>query len=688
MLRPIYNYVKKIVPRLSETELLALRSGTVYTDRGIFDGTVVLPDPISKDKLPSYHTQNNSFETYSKLNNKVDDLLSKYGSTRVFPTNSTNDIINDVGKSGLLSLIIDEEYGGNRISTHQSSNLLTKISSVNPALGVVVMVPNSLGPGELLTHYGTQQQKDNYLPKLSDGTLIPCFGLTGPNNGSDATGSIDKGRLIEKDGKLAINVSLNKRYITLAPVASLCGIAFELTDPDNLLDKYNISGKLGVCVALVEKGHPNLRLDTHHNPLNVGFPNGTIKGDIEISLDQIIGGEEQIGNGWKMLMECLAAGRGISLPATANASSKACTYGIYSYIQHRRQFRRPLKDMEAVSNKFLDMVFNTWIIQSSIYFTNTLLDEGEKPAVISAIMKQQTTDRGREVINHAMDIYAGSAICLGNNNFVEQYYRAAPVGITVEGSNTLTKNLIIFGQGLNKSHPYIFPVYESILNDNYTQFKSSLFSMISHFITSYMSVIIPFETNLRYQTLIFANLSNFVALLGGKIKSNQSISGDMADILSNLYLGYCLKWYEMSNESSQVLTDYCINRLINENKIIINRVIENLPLMSRIMLIPSKYYLGLNKNNYQENRDVVNEIFNNHKIMEDIQENLYMNTPIFKKFEQLNMLKAEGAHRPDHPKNKEYEEIYQSMIQVGEFNNPEIVDGRINGDPNKILTDV
>ena len=279
MLRPIYNYVKKIVPRLSETELLALRSGTVYTDRGIFDGIVVLPDPISKDRLSSYHTQSNSFETYSKLNNKVDDLLNKYGSTRVFPTNSTNDIINDVGKSGLLSLIIDEEYGGNRISTHQSSNLLTKISSVNPALGVVVMVPNSLGPGELLTHYGTQQQKDNYLPKLSDGTLIPCFGLTGPNNGSDLTGIIDKDRLVEKDGKLAINVSLNKRYITLLSMLLL----------------------------------------------------------------------------------------------------KHCTYGIYSYIQHSRQFRRPLKDMEAVSNKFLDMVFNTWIIQSSIYFTNTLLDEGEKP---------------------------------------------------------------------------------------------------------------------------------------------------------------------------------------------------------------------------------------------------------------------------------------------------------------------
>ena len=211
--------------------------------------------------------------------------------------------------------------------------------------------------------------------------------------------------------------------------------------------------------------------------------------------------------------------------------------------------------MEAVSNKFLDMVFNTWIIQSSIFYTNTLLDEGEKPAVISAIMKQQTTERGREVINHAMDIYAGSGICLGKNNLIEKYYKAAPVGITVEGSNTLTKNLIIFGQGLNKSHPYIFPVYESILNDNYSQFRSSLLNMVKHFIGCYINVFVPFETGIRNQTFVFANLSNFVALLGGKIKSNQSISGDMADVLSNLYLGYCLTWYNLCNKTSQKLTD-------------------------------------------------------------------------------------------------------------------------------------
>lgn len=691
MLRPIFNRIKKIVPKLSETELLALRSGTVYTDRAIFDGYVVLPDTLSKSELKQHPVQVQSENEYSKISQKAIQLLDKYKFSHVFPNKDSMNIINDVGNSGLLSLIIDKEYGGNRLTTHQSSNLLTKISSVNPALGVVVMVPNSLGPGELLTHYGTEDQKKEYLPKLSDGSLIPCFGLTGPNNGSDATGSIDKGVLIEENGKLKIRVNLNKRYITLAPVASLCGIAFELTDPDDLLAKHQTNCKLGVCVALVEKGHPNLRLETHHNPLEVGFPNGTIKGEIDISFDQIIGGQQQIGNGWKMLMECLAAGRGISLPATANASSKACTYGIYSYIQHRTQFRRPLRDMEAVSNKFLDMIFNTWIIQSSINYTNTILDDGQKPAVISAIMKQQTTERGRTVINHAMDIYAGSAICLGDNNFIEKFYRAAPVGITVEGSNTLTKNLIIFGQGLNKSHPYIFPVYESILNDDYKQFKSSMFDMVKHFIGCYMSVFVPFETNLRYQTVIFANLSNFVALLGGKIKSNQSISGDMADVLSNLYLAYSLKWTEQSNETSSVLTDYCINRLINENKIIINRVINNLPLISRIFLSPSRYYYGLNKEKYQDNREVLKEIFNNPRIISEIKDNLYLDTPIFQKFEKLNELKAKGAHKSDHPEYNEYCKIYQDMIQVGEFSNPVVQNNnniKYNCDPNNILEKV
>jgi acyl-CoA dehydrogenase len=289
------------------------------------------------------------------------------------------------------------------------------------------MVPNSLGPGELLSHYGTEQQKNKYLPNLAVGKYIPCFGLTGPHNGSDATGNIDEGVLKIINNKRVIEVNINKRYITLAPVSNLIGIAFRLRDPNNLLT----NGKEGITLALIEKEKVGLIKNTYHNPLDVGFPNGTLKGNLIIELDEVIGGEENCGHGWKMLMECLATGRAISLPASANGSVKAVTFGIYHYGMNRKQFNIPLLKMEAVQNKFIDMLYNTWIIISSISMTNTILDNGAKPSVISAIMKQQTTERARVVLNNAMDIYAGSAICCGNNNFLEKYYRSAPIGITV-----------------------------------------------------------------------------------------------------------------------------------------------------------------------------------------------------------------------------------------------------------------
>ena len=329
------------------------------------------------------------------------------------------------------------------------------------------MVPNSLGPSELLLNYGTKQQQDEYLPKLANGEKIPCFGLTGPNNGSDATGSIDEGVVLkDRDGNLKIKININKRYITLAPVANLIGLAFNLKDPHNLLK----NKKRGITVALLERGHPGLRQESYHNPLDVGFPNGTLKGEVLIDLEQVIGGEEMVGEGWKMLMECLAAGRGICLPATANASSKISTVSMYLYSKHRKQFNIPLIQMEGIQNKLANMLTNTWAIQASIFVTNQLLDRGEKPSVLSAIMKEQTTERGREVIKEAMDIYAGSGLCKGENNMLEKFYKNAPIGITVEGSNVLTKNLIIFGQGLNKSHPHISPILNAIDEDNIDDF--------------------------------------------------------------------------------------------------------------------------------------------------------------------------------------------------------------------------
>ena len=454
MFKYLFTAIKNKIPKLSSTELIALRSGNTSLDRTILQGKINYPKPfLYKDKIkPS----------------RLDNILEKYDNSVIYPNDNENYWLKYFAKNKFLSFLIDETYGGIKLSVNELSKVLTKITSVDPGLGILTMVPNSLGPAELLTHYGTEKQKNYYLPKLATGEFIPCFGLTGPNNGSDATGSIDEGEVVEIDGEIKIKLKINKRYITLAPVSNLMGIAFDLKDPNNYLDKS------GITVALVERKHNGLIQNTYHNPLNVGFPNGTIKGEFYIDLDNIIGGENNIGNGWKMLMECLSAGRGICLPATANASSKVCTYGIYNYIKVRDQFRMPLNNMEAIREKFNKMVLNTWLIQASVAMTNDILDSGKSPSVISAIMKQQCTERGRIVINEGIDIHAGAGICVGYNNFIEKFYRSAPIGITVEGSNTLTRSLIIFGQGLNKSHPYIFPILDSILQNNFNDFKKIL----------------------------------------------------------------------------------------------------------------------------------------------------------------------------------------------------------------------
>ena len=641
MYRVIFNKIKTIVPKISKTELIALRTGTVSIDRDIFKGNVTLEPRIKKQ--------------YKFDKSNIKNIVDYVGTKKIYPNPEYKSLFNYIGKNNFFSFVIPEKYGGLDISNRETSEIITEIASVNPALGVSVMVPNSLGPGELLVHYGTEEQKNRYLPKLATGELIPCFGLTGPNNGSDALGAIDKGILTNKNGKRVIKLSINKRYITLAPVSNLIGIAFNLEDPDNLLEE----GSTGTTLILLEKDYPGLEQLTHHNPLNAGFPNGTLKGDLEVDLDTIIGGESKAGNGWKMLMECLAVGRGISLPASANASSKMTTYSIYNYSKHRKQFNMPLIKMEGVQNKLVDMVYNTWLIHCSIDLTNHLLDKGEKPAIISAIMKQQTTDRARNVINDGVDIYGGSAICLGENNFIEKYHRLTPIGITVEGSNVLTRNLIIYGQGLNKSHPYIYKLYDSIVTNNIDDFKTNFNGIAKDMVIKYFSSLFNLnKPSLQKQTILFSCLNNFVALLGGEIKKNQSISADMADILSNLYLAYAVEFTEMNDKTSRELSDYCINRLVKENNVIINRVIDNYPgklkYLLKLLQIPNSSY------KYQNNRDLIQELEINTKIMDKIKHGLYLDQPILNTIEQLNR-KDIGE--------KDYLLNYNKLINVGEFNN-------------------
>jgi acyl-CoA dehydrogenase len=654
MYKHIFNRVKSIIPKISETEIIALKSGGVSIDREIFKGR------INYCKL---------YKPFEKPNDKVmekevKDLLEYTGQTPIYPKNNIHNLMSYLGEKGFLSMIIDKKYGGNRIPIESQSRILSKIASYNPSLGVATMVPNSLGPAELIQHYGTEKQKDYFLPKLAKGIFIPCFGLTGPNNGSDAVGNIDQGYVEKINDKIKIRVTLNKRYITLAPVSNLFGVAFNLNDPHGLL----VNCKEGITLALIESLTYQQKLTkTYHNPNNSGFPNGTIKGTIYIDTEQIIGGIDKIGEGWKMLMECLAVGRGVSLPATANGSSKFITHSMMNYINIRKQFNMNIGNMEAVREKFIDMYLNTWIIHASVKFTNHILDNGSTPSVITAIMKQQTTERARTILNHGMDIYSGSAICTGKNNFFTNFYNSSPVGITVEGSNTLTRGLIIFGQGLNKSHPYIFPIFQSIQDNNLHEFKNNFNKLVIELTSNYISLFNPinlFDKNntqkrLEIATLKFSVLSNFIAIMGGSIKAKQMISGNMSDILSNIYLSYALMWYHnhFQENNNLFLRNMCIDYLMNEIDYKMNVIIENYSIKElKPFLFPLKnsisYPLLENKNKLYkfilENKELHNLFMND----------IYYKGTVLEKMEKL---------RKTELNSEEYKKLYQDIISVGEY---------------------
>jgi len=653
MYKKVFNHIKKIIPRISETEIIALKSGGTSIDKYIFEGKMdfqKLYSPIKKNILSK------------KTTDDLHSLLKITGENNIYPSKNINTIMKELGNRGFLSMIIDNKYGGNRMSIELQSQLLSKISSYNPSLGVATMVPNSLGPAELLQHYGTDEQKKYFLPKLSTGDFIPCFGLTGPNNGSDAVGEIDEGIVEMVDNKIKIKITLNKRYITLAPVSNLVGIAFKLNDPNNLLG----NGKNGITLALVENSQSGLLLETYHNPNNAGFPNGTIKGTIYIDYEQVIGGKDKIGDGWKMLMECLAVGRGVSLPATANGSSKFITQSIKYYINSRKQFNMHIGDMEAVKEKFIDMYINTWIIHSSVKLTNHILDSGNTPSVITAIMKQQTTERARNILNHGMDIYSGSGICTGENNFFTKFYNASPIGITVEGSNTLTRGLIIFGQGLNKSHPFIFPIFEAIQENNIIEFKKNFNGLLMNIMGNYLRLINPInyllnndksQFRLETATIKFSILSNFIALLGGKIKQKQMISGNMADILSNLYLGYSLLWYHHHFNIDNTLRDSCINYLMQDAEYKMNLIISNYPTtFLKPLLYPIKN--SILYTNLEDKNKLYNYIIKNEHLNEIFNNDIYYDGTVMEKLIKLSKLDKSSD---------EYKLLYQEIIKVGEY---------------------
>jgi acyl-CoA dehydrogenase len=567
IIAPVFAQIRKILPKVSDTEAQALEAGTVGFDAELFSGT---PD---WDKLKSIPPIELSAEEQAFLDGQTEELCRMISDWQVrhnlheIPDN----IWDFVKQNGFLGMLISKEHGGLGFSPQAQSLILGKIASRSPDVVTIVMVPNSLGPGELIEKYGTDEQKHYYLPRLAKGQEVPCFSLTGPTSGSDAAtmrdiGYVARGTFQGQD-TLGVRLSWDKRYITLGPKATLVGLAFRLFDKDNLLGK---GEDVGITLALIPADHPGVNIGRRHLPSGAAFPNGPNWGnDVFIPMDWVIGGDKMAGNGWRMLMECLSAGRAISLPSSATAGAKTMLRVTSAYARIRKQFGLPVSRMEGVEEPLVRIIETAYVNEAARAMTAAMVSRGEKPSVISALMKYQTTEKMRDAVNDAMDIHGGRGICDGPANYLQSAYQMVPVGITVEGANILTRTLITFAQGALRSHPYLYKevqaaqdtdkrrgldTFEDAFNNHIAFSLSNATGGFVHNLTGGAFVKAP-DGALRmshwYRQLGRASRSYAfvadltVALLGGGLKTKQKITGRMADALSELYmLSAILKRYD------------------------------------------------------------------------------------------------------------------------------------------------
>ncbi len=612
----ILKIFRKILPHVSQTEQEALDAGTVWWDGELFSGH---PD---WNKLLHYPKPTLSAEEQSFLGNETEALCAMLDDWDI--THVRQDLPPQVWQfikdKGFFGMIIPREYGGLGFSAQAHSAVVAKVASRSSTAAVTVMVPNSLGPAELLLHYGTPQQKDKYLRRLAQGKEVPCFALTGPFAGSDAGAIPDSGIVCygEFDGQqnvLGIRVTWEKRYITLAPVATLLGLAFKLYDPDKLI---GTEIKRGITLALIPTDTPGVQVGRRHFPLNSAFQNGPTSGtDVFIPMEYIIGGTERIGQGWRMLMECLAAGRSISLPASATGGVKLAARTSSAYCRVRKQFKLPIGKFEGVEEALARIGGNTYMMDAARVLTATAVDMGEKPSVISAIVKYHCTERARAVINDAMDVHGGKGICLGPDNYLARAYQQSPIGITVEGANILTRSLIIFGQGAIRAHPYVLKEIQAAHDHDKKRavhnFDAALFGHISFVLcntvrawlfglTGGRGIPVPAGTETRryYQQLtrysaafaLAADVSMLV--LGGSLKRREKISARLGDVLSQLYLcSATLKRFEDDGRPAEdlPLLHWSMQDALVRIQVAFDGVLQNFPsrfaaLLLRALIFP------------------------------------------------------------------------------------------------------
>jgi acyl-CoA dehydrogenase len=469
-----YKMSKKMMPKISDTERAALNAGTVGFDRDLFTG-----NPSLKD-LEKYSVKLTA-EERAFMDNEVQAVCERIDDYQIsIDRDMPEELWETFKKEKFMGMIVPKAYGGLGFTAHGHSQVVMKISSASSNVSGTIAVPNSLGPCELLMRYGTEEQKDYYLPRLAVGDLVPCFGLTAPHSGSDAASMSEAyGEVVERDGVLGVVASFNKRYITLAPVAGCIGLAFNLKDPNGLLKGL---GKEGITIALMQRDHPGLEMGRRHDPLQAGFMNGPVTGkDVFIPMEMMIGGQNRCGFGWNMLMDCLAEGRSVSLPASSVAAAKVAVTAVGAYSRIRKQFRVPIAEMGGVQEALARISTETYIITSAQMMINSMLAAHEQPAVLSAVMKSQTTHRARLVMSDAMDVMGGAGICRGKSNMIGNAFMAMPIAITVEGANILTRSMITFGQGLNRAHPNLIKIIDSLeKGDDLKGFTTNAFGFLGH----------------------------------------------------------------------------------------------------------------------------------------------------------------------------------------------------------------
>ncbi len=613
--KPLLNMYRTMLPSMSDTEREALEAGNVWWDGELFSG---MPD---WDRLMSYPAPQLSDEEQAFVDGPCEELCRMIDEWQIGHelADMPKEVWDYMIEKKFFAMIIPKEYGGLEFSAYANAVVIQKLASRSATASSTVGVPNSLGPAELLLAYGTDEQKQRYLPGLAAGTEIPCFALTSPQAGSDAAALIDSGIVCKGkwQGKTITGIRLtwNKRYITLAPVATVLGLAFKLYDPDHLIGD---TEEYGITAALIPTDTPGVEVGRRHYPLTVPFQNGPTSGkDVFVPLDYIIGGAEMAGKGWKMLVELLSVGRAITLPSSAAGGGQAAAYATGAYARIRKQFNLPIAMFEGVGEALTRIAGHTYIMNAAVAVTAGAIDQGEKPAVPSAILKYHCTELGRKVGNDAMDVHGGKAIMMGPKNYIGRGYMAAPIAITVEGANILTRSLIIYGQGAIRCHPFVLRELQAAANEDHDtgliEFDDALFGHIGYAISNmarsfFLALThakfskVPLNTPTRryYQNInrysaAFALASDFAMLtLGGGLKKRELLSARLGDVLSSIYLASCvLKHFENQGRRATdlPLVEWSVRTLMYDAQEALHSFLRNLPnrwvaRMLRIFIFP------------------------------------------------------------------------------------------------------